>query len=461
MITKIARIGGILLLVATPVIGYWVYQQWTAAPQIITIASGSEGGAYFEVATRLANDLRQQRQIEVRVLKTSGSIENIQRLVEGKVDFALYQPSAMESFQDDKAQSLVTSEVSTVANLYLQVVHLVVHSKSGISLPEQLRGKTVSVGLPRSGDHAMAKLIFREYGISMDEVNKLHLDYGELPAKFREGKLDAAILCVGTNAPILNRLFADPDIRVVGIPHADSMVLKNLSLFPSKIPPGLYRADPDRPASSISTISTGAQLLTRKSMHQGLVSDVTLLATNPDFARSNGFSDLFAEGRDFAKRRPEFPIHPGATAVYSPNFDIGQFEGWEALYSLLASGVIGAVIAMQWIRKMRIQSQEHRLDHYIHQLLGIERKQLDLDEEDSTDGRVELQRLLDEVTFLRQEALKEFTAHELNEDPAAECFIGMCADLSAKINAKISRQRLDFWMKQMADKLSNTSQEAD
>ena len=50
------------------------------------------------------------------------------------------------------------------------------------------------------------------------------------------------------------------------------------------------------------------------------------------------------------------------------------------------------------------------------------------------------------MTFLRQTALREFSIHELNEDRGADCFIEMCHDLSNKINAKISRQRLDSVM---------------
>ena len=226
------------------------------------------------------------------------------------------------------------------------------------------------------------------------------------------------------------------------------MVLKNLSLKKYSIPRGLYAAQPDQPPQSIETVATGAQLLTRSDMHTGLVTEVTQLATNPDFARQNGFAELFSEGRQFARQRPEFPLHPGANYVYTPDFDIGQFEGWEALYSLIASAVIGGVLLVRWLQRIRSTSQEHKWDRYIHRLLDIERKQLHFDDHrtsnDSADNHVQdLQKILDDVTFLRQEALKEFSAHELNEDQAAECFITMCAALSAKINAKLTRIRFD------------------
>ena len=73
--------------------------------------------------------------------------------------------------------------------------------------------------------------------------------------------------------------------------------------------------------------------------------------------------------------------------------------------------------------------------------VDIERRQMPLDESASGEDVGELQGLLDEVTSLRQEALSTFTAHHLNEDRGAECFIHMCHALSDKINSKLTRQQ--------------------
>ena len=54
-----------------------------------------------------------------------------------------------------------------------------------------------------------------------------------------------------------------------------------------------------------------------------------------------------------------------------------------------------------------------------------------------------LQKLVADVTSLRQDALREFSVRELNEDRAPEYFIDMAHDLNSKIDAKISRQWLD------------------
>ena len=91
------------------------------------------------------------------------------------------------------------------------------------------------------------------------------------------------------------------------------------------------------------------------------------------------------------------------------------------------------------------------LDRYVRSLLDIEKRQVCLDHGAAADDLERLQNLLDEVTFLRQDALREFSAHELNEDRGADCFVEMCHDLSNKINSKISRQRLDTVMHRLIE----------
>ena len=101
----------------------------------------------------------------------------------------------------------------------------------------------------------------------------------------------------------------------------------------------------------------------------------------------------------------------------------------------------------RWLRDRRLKQDEHELDRFVRLVLEIERRQLGLDEDESGNDVEELQILLDEVTQLRQEALGEFNAHSMNEDPSVACFVQMCHALSNKINAKLTRQRTDRQMR--------------
>jgi hypothetical protein len=133
-------------------------------------------------------------------------------------------------------------------------------------------------------------------------------------------------------------------------------------------------------------------------------------------------------------------VHQGAEDVYNPELLPVELVEWtEDIRSFIFSVLIAAFFGVRWFRQRSVKEKERKLDGYIQSLLEIEQQQLSL-----AGGEVEtLQKLLDKVSSLKQEALGTFAAHELNDVRAAECFIGMCHALSDKINAKISRQQLD------------------
>ena len=146
-----------------------------------------------------------------------------------------------------------------------------------------------------------------------------------------------------------------------------------------------------------------------------------------------------------------------AVALVNPDF----VEATEGVRSFVVSLLIAGYLLFRWWNRRRLRSYEHKLDRYIRVVLEIERKQLELDETPVTaetrdiDGDIgQLQLLLDEITRVRQDALSQFTAHELNEDRATDCFLEMCHALSDKINAKLTRLRLDKGFAALADQLA-------
>jgi hypothetical protein len=189
-----------------------------------------------------------------------------------------------------------------------------------------------------------------------------------------------------------------------------------------------------------------AQLLTNKKTSTRLAEAVTEIVTDARFQRDNQLTELFAGGTEYAVDGAEFELHTGASHIYYPEFkpliNPDFVEGTEGLRSFVVSILFATWLLYHWWTRRSILGTEHRLDRYIHQLLELERRQLDFDANLDSDDTSSLQDMLDEVTMLRQEALSEFTAHELNEDSAADCFMHMCHALSDKISAKLTRQTL-------------------
>ena len=340
-----------------------------------------------------------------------------------------------------------------VANLHSDVAHFIVPADSKIKSLDGLKPEhRVSFGSKLSGDYAVSQILQLE-----GPAESLELSYPQIREFLLNGKLDGAFIMAGITANILDDLLGEGECKVLDIPHAKALARRNVLVSEYTIPKAFYRSGPKPvPARDVSTIALRAQLLTREDVNETIVKEVTEIVLSNDSMKDNHLKELF-EDEGFATKNPEFPIHPAAEKVYDPRLhpflDPGFVESTDGIRQFVVSFIIAAFFGFRWLKKKKARQNEHRLDRHIRELLGIERRQVALDRGLDRDDTETLQGLLDEVTFLRQEALGEFSAHELNEDGGVACFINMSHELTQKINAKLTRQRLDRTFADLASSL--------
>lgn len=445
----------VILLIFLPVILHQTYRWLTALPDQITIAAGHPEGRYYSMALQLKDLLEQQLGTKVKVIQTKGSLENLALLRSGKADLGFYQPGAeyvLQGFQTEQEknkppQQGVTDRICFIANLYSQVVHVIVPVNSEIIKLADLKGHRIALGEQGSGDLAASLPLLRHAQISLEEITPAYLSYEEIEEQFDQNQLDAAILTVGIEAPVLHELLDTGKYRILEIPYIEALTRKETHFDEYGIPAGMFRrADPVVPPQDLPTVACGAHLLARESVSDDLVSAVTGIILHQDFSKQLQLNELIEGGNAFARDSQEFPLHGGADHIYNPElkpFLNSEFvEATEGMRSFIVSMLIATYLLWRQIQKRREKAKEHKLDRYIRQLLAIEKKQMKLDGNNLSDGPA-LQLLLDEVTNLRQENLNQFSAHELNEDRATDAFLEMCHALSDKINAKLLGWKID------------------
>ena len=424
--------------------GVLLYRAATRVPSSVVIAAGPAGGNYFQLSKEIATRLEQNLGTKVEVLESRGALDNLHRIQAGLVDFALYQPDTARGRNEDESPNAA----AFVANLYSEVLHIFVAPDSGIESAVDLRGKKVAIGSRDSGDFSINKTLLEHLGIGLNEIEVADVVYRDIPELLKSGQLDAACMAGGLHSPAFVETAKVPGVRLIPVPFAEAMALHHVSTFPSSIPAGFYSSDaPVLPHTEIKTVSRRAKLLTRPDAPTVLVEAVTNVVMDEHFQRSNELHELFDKGKSFAMANPEFPMHPGAEHIYNPELkpllNPDFVDATEGLRSFFFSLLVAGWLLARWLRDRRLKQDEHELDQFVRRVLDIERRQLGLDEDESGDDVEQLQRLLDEVTQLRQEALGEFNAHSMNEDPSVACFVQMCHALSNKINAKLTRQRTD------------------
>lgn len=438
----------IFVVLAIAVGAQLVYWQLTTQ-STLRLSMGPDRGQHGEIMEAFANEIRDQHQIKVEEHKSAGSLQNLRSLQNDDIDFALYQSGAQRMKNQKELQSS-TGEVAFVCNLYSEVVHWVVHKKSGIHTAADLKGKRVAVGQENSGDSAMSKVLSEHFGLKEGDYEALPLKYPEILKEFEEGTLDAAFITVGVRADVFQDLSLNEDLEFRSLENRSALIQNHISLSPYTIPKGLYQSTGHvTPAEDIRTVALKSQLLCRKDLPASVVEKVTEIALSEDFMRTQQLRELFVGGNEFASSKPEFTTHPGAAHYYDPELkpilNSNFVEAMEGMRSFLVSLLIAGYLAWRSWKKWTEQQAEHRLDRYIRRLLEIERKQiaLGLVPESLPRDEKELRNLLDSVTDLRQDCLRDFTAHELNEDRSVDCFLEMCHALSDKINAKLLRVHLN------------------
>ena len=83
-------------------------------------------------------------------------------------------------------------------------------------------------------------------------------------------------------------------------------------------------------------------------------------------------------------------------------------------------------------------------------MISIERQQMSLDAGGGIEDLDKLQSLQDQLTELRQECFKDFSGHNLQDEPGTDCFLELCASLSAKLNSKMTGIRLSWEIQRLA-----------
>ena len=136
-------------------------------------------------------------------------------------------------------------------------------------------------------------------------------------------------------------------------------------MYLHEIPAGRYSVRPRRvPDTDIETVAAGAQLLARTDLHPGLVEEITRIALSQAFTKANRLDELADGGRDFALRKPDFPIHSGAQNFYDPGPRPLFEEAMEGVRPALMSVAIAMFLLLGWRRKQMAEREQEDLKLY-------------------------------------------------------------------------------------------------
>ncbi|PQV48014.1 TAXI family TRAP transporter solute-binding subunit [Paraburkholderia sp. BL21I4N1] len=228
---------GLALLVASSLV--------CAEPTHYKIVTGPERGTYIQFGQDLSKWVAQPAGIDLEVMASKGSAENVQRMrFESGVKLALVQSDVYQAYIDmanagNADAGTAIRPLRLIMPLYDEEINVVVRADSPMKTFADIKDKTISVGLLGSGTAQSATTLYHlMFGQSIPEQNIQHLSNEDALAALIVKKVDVAIIVVGQPAKLFNDMNPEllNQLRLLRAdPNAPETLRAKQTYFPATI----------------------------------------------------------------------------------------------------------------------------------------------------------------------------------------------------------------------------------
>ncbi len=308
----------------------------------VKIATATPGGTYLPLGKQFARILEKldgKPIVKAVHLETAGSLDNIDRLVAGKADIAFVLEPALVH-----RGTAVSDSVRILANLYEDMLQIVVRKNAGINSLSDLRGKRVYLGKEGSGTKLVADSLL--YAVGLDpqkDVTNVSVKVGFTQAAemLKSDSLDAAIFVAGMPTAAVKNALQSGDCELLDLSRDSEEIVSKISFFQETdiedIPAGLY----ENQAKRVKTFSIETLLVCRSNLDDELAllildalfdkikSLLTVHTRAEDVGLMTAFKDT-ADGFKFHRGATEFldkekeKLHILTGAIRGKYYDLGQ-----------------------------------------------------------------------------------------------------------------------------------------
>ena len=288
-----------------------------AAPTFINVLTGGTSGVYYPIGVALSqlysNGIEGSK---TSVQATKASVENLNLLEAGRGELAFaLGDSVADAWNgvEDAGFKAPLKKIRAIAGTYPNYIQIVANAESGIKTLEDLKGKRISVGAPKSGTELNARAIFEAAGLTYKDMGKVEfLPYAESVELIKNRQLDATLQSSGLGMAAIRDLASTMKISFVAIPAEVTAKIDNAAYEAATIPAGTYDGqDADVPTVAITNILVS---------HEGVSDEVAYQMTTLMFDNLGRLGTAHSAAQDIklesATKNLPIPLHPGAERFY-------------------------------------------------------------------------------------------------------------------------------------------------
>jgi uncharacterized protein len=305
---KLAIVGavGVFAMLAPPAL----------AQQSIGVLTGGTSGIYYPLGVALGKIYGEKiPNVKTQVQATKASVENLILLEQGKGEIALTLGDSLKAGWDgdeDAGFKAKLGKLRAIAAIYPSHIQLVATKESGIKTVTDLKGKSLSVGAPKSGTELNTRAILKAAGMRYADLGKVeYLPFAESVDLMKNNQLAATLQTAGLGVASLRDLSNSVEATVVSVPKAivDKM---GPPFTPVKIPANTYKGQD----KDVETAGVPNYLVT----HAGVSDELVYQMTKQVFESLPALAAAHPAGKEIkletALAGVPIPLHPGAERYY-------------------------------------------------------------------------------------------------------------------------------------------------
>ncbi|HEY8335662.1 MAG TPA: TAXI family TRAP transporter solute-binding subunit [Tardiphaga sp.] len=286
------------------------------AQQFINVLTGGTSGVYYPLGVAIGKIYSDKiPNVKTQVQATKASVENLILLQQGRGEIAFSLGDSLKAAWDGDEEAGFKAKLDklrVIGAIYPNYIQIVATADSGIKTLADLKGKSLSVGAPKSGTELNSRAILAAAGLSYKDLGKIeYLPFAESVDLMKNRQLAATLQSAGLGVASLKDLSTSTDITVVSVPK--ETVDKIGPPFVSVVIPAKTYTGQDKDVPTAAVVN---YLVTSSAVSDDLAYQMTKLVYEslPELANSH------AAGKEIkletAAAGSPVPLHPGAIRYY-------------------------------------------------------------------------------------------------------------------------------------------------
>jgi TRAP transporter TAXI family solute receptor len=233
-------------------------------PHTLTMTTGMEGGSFVVLGERYRQVLARDG-IQLQLLASSGSIENLTRLKDESKD------AEVGFVQGGIGKAEVASKLVSLGSIFYSPLWVFSRGQDRLDDLSQLRGKRISIGPEGSGVRRFSLALLKAADASDPPTELFEHSMADAGKALKEGRLDAVMTFGSADSALVMELINAPGIQLMNFSQAEAYTRLFPNLSHVVLPKGVLNPSKRWPTEDIHLLAPTTNLIVRDSVHPALI----------------------------------------------------------------------------------------------------------------------------------------------------------------------------------------------